>query len=47
MIDNAFLGLVFTLVIYVAITAILERIGNPKKDVAALPLQPNAATLSS
>jgi hypothetical protein len=37
MIDNAFLGLVFR----------LERIGKPKKDVAALPLQPNAATLSS
>jgi len=44
MIGNAFLGLVFTPVLYVTITAISERIGKPKKEasIAAppLPLKP-------
>ena len=47
MIGNAFLGLVFTPVLYVTITAISERIRRPKKDVAAPPLQPSAAAMPS
>ena len=38
MIGNAFLGLVFTPVLYVAITGISERIGTPNKKVAVTPL---------
>jgi HAE1 family hydrophobic/amphiphilic exporter-1 len=47
MIGNAFLGLLFTPVLYVAITAISERIGNPKKVGSAAPLQPSDAALPS
>jgi multidrug efflux pump subunit AcrB len=47
MIGNAFLGLLFTPVLYVAITAISERIGTSKKSAARQPILPTALTLSS